>query len=88
MEAEAQCAVLQELGLVDGVVTDDCDAFLFGATTVYKNIFQSSKYVEAYRTQDIKAELSFDRYAKCSGRSVLLSRLVTPALVIDSRCHG
>jgi len=35
-----------QLGLVDGVVTEDSDAFLFGARTVYKNIFSDKKFVE------------------------------------------
>ena len=60
-EAEAQCAVLQELGLVDGVVTEDSDAFLFGAATVYKNIFNDRKFVEVYRMQDVQRELGLSR---------------------------
>lgn len=35
-----------QLGIVDGVVTEDSDAFLFGARTVYKNIFSDKKFVE------------------------------------------
>lgn len=48
MEAEAQCAFMELSNLVDGVVTDDSDAFLFGAQCVYKNIFDERKYVETY----------------------------------------
>ena len=36
-EAEAACAMLNKLGIVDGVITEDGDAFLYGAKRVYKN---------------------------------------------------
>ena len=35
-EAEAQCAWMDLAGLVDGVVTEDNDTFLFGASHVYR----------------------------------------------------
>ncbi|KAF3286088.1 DNA repair protein rad2 [Orbilia oligospora] len=61
MEAEAQCAELVNLGLVDGIVTDDSDIFLFGGTRVYKNMFNQAKYVECYLASDLENEYSLDR---------------------------
>jgi hypothetical protein len=35
-EAEAECAYLESMGVVDAVMTDDSDAFIFGAQTVIR----------------------------------------------------
>lgn len=61
MEAEAQCAELVRLRLVDGIVTDDSDIFLFGGTRVYKNMFNAAKFVECYLASDLEREFDLTR---------------------------
>ncbi|KAF0699792.1 Aste57867_9673 [Aphanomyces stellatus] len=61
MEAEAQCAMLETLGLVNGVITDDSDIFAFGGKRVYKNMFKESKFVEAFFAEDIERELGLNQ---------------------------
>ncbi|RWS10041.1 DNA repair protein complementing XP-G cells-like protein [Dinothrombium tinctorium] len=61
LEAEAQCAALENLELTEGTITDDSDIWLFGGKTVYKNFFNQSKYVEVYNLKDIEKDLKINR---------------------------
>jgi DNA excision repair protein ERCC-5 len=61
MEAEAQCAELVRLGLVDGIVTDDSDVFLFGGTRVYRYMFNDRQVVQCYLMSDFEREFSLDQ---------------------------
>ncbi|KAG1739201.1 uncharacterized protein EDB91DRAFT_1054037 [Suillus paluster] len=61
MEAEAQCAELVALGLVEGIITDDSDVFLFGGMRVFKNMFNQSKTVECFLSSDLSRELGLER---------------------------
>lgn len=60
-EAEAECASLLSRSLVDGIVTDDSDVFLFGGSRIYRNMFNQTKYVECYLLSDLEKELGLSR---------------------------
>ena len=57
MEAEAQCAWLDQTEQTDGTITDDSDIFLVGGRRVLKNLFNQNKYAEVYRAEDIESIL-------------------------------
>lgn len=61
MEAEAQCAILEELNLTKGTITEDSDVWLFGAKTVYKNFFNQSKFVMKYTFEEIELKSKLTR---------------------------
>ncbi|XP_067283284.1 flap endonuclease GEN homolog 1 [Pseudorasbora parva] len=62
-EAEAMCSFLDSQGLVDGCITNDGDAFLYGARTVYRNFNITTKdpQVDCYQMCDVQAELGLSR---------------------------
>ncbi|NXI31410.1 GEN endonuclease, partial [Sterrhoptilus dennistouni] len=72
-EAEAMCAYLNAKGLVDGCITNDGDAFLYGAETVYRNFAMNAKdpHLDSYTMSSIKEKLGCDRESLI-GLAVLL----------------
>lgn len=62
MEAEAQCAFLNQIELTDGTITDDSDIWLFGGQTVYKNFFDQNKYVQEFKAANIERLFHVDRH--------------------------
>lgn len=63
-EAEAYCAWLDGNGLVDGVLTSDSDALLYGARTVYRNLEAQNKFdyaVDLYEMSVIEERLGMTR---------------------------
>lgn len=61
MEAEAQCAFLNSRNVVDGIITEDSDAWLFGAKTIYRQLFAEGKFAEVYEAEDIQSTLGLER---------------------------
>ncbi|KAF5907906.1 flap endonuclease GEN 1, partial [Clarias magur] len=62
-EAEAMCAFLDAQGLVDGCITSDGDAFLYGARTVYRNFNMNTKdpQIDCYKMSRVEMELRLKR---------------------------
>ncbi|CAF3414373.1 unnamed protein product [Rotaria sp. Silwood1] len=56
-EAEAQCAYLDLSNQCDGVITDDSDVWLFGASHVYRHFFRQNQLVEYYDSTIIANQL-------------------------------
>ncbi|XP_055593128.1 DNA excision repair protein ERCC-5 [Uranotaenia lowii] len=61
MEAEAQCAFLNQIEMTDGTITDDSDIWLFGGKTVYKNFFNQQKLVMEFTIESIERLFQMDR---------------------------
>lgn len=61
MEAEAQCAYLEQINLTDGTITDDSDIWLFGSKCVYKNFFNNNRNVLQFRSSDIQHHFKLSR---------------------------
>uniref|UniRef100_A0A8D8T496 Flap endonuclease GEN n=1 Tax=Cacopsylla melanoneura TaxID=428564 RepID=A0A8D8T496_9HEMI len=64
-EAEAFCALLNQAGLVDGVVTQDSDVFLYGGVKVYRHFNTSCAgggSVDTYEMAQIHSKLGLGRH--------------------------
>ncbi|XP_053236900.1 flap endonuclease GEN homolog 1 isoform X3 [Podarcis raffonei] len=72
-EAEAMCAYLNLNGYVDACITNDGDAFLYGAQTVYRNFTMNIKdpHIDCYSILAIEKTLGCNRESLI-GLAVLL----------------
>lgn len=64
-DGKAECALLERLGIVDAVWSDDLDALVFGAQLLICPLIQDGKksttHVSVYRAEDIKLRTGLDR---------------------------
>ena len=63
-EADSQCAYLNKLNLVDGVLTDDMDILTFGSKYIYRNLYSLSKKPSVISLDNILKflELNYDEF--------------------------
>ncbi|KAI1002120.1 hypothetical protein K3495_g6082 [Podosphaera aphanis] len=67
-EAEAECALLQQNGIVDAILSEDIDTLMFGSSLILRNWSsegvrgnKSPTHVSAYDSKEIKEKYSLDR---------------------------
>ncbi|GAV03242.1 hypothetical protein RvY_13694 [Ramazzottius varieornatus] len=60
-EAEAQCACMDRTKQTHGTITDDSDVWAFGARKVYKNFFNSKKYIECFDIENIQSQVAMTK---------------------------
>jgi DNA excision repair protein ERCC-5 len=60
-EAEAQCAELEQRGLVQGTITEDSDVLLFGSRHAYRGFFSARERVEHYSMAAVQERLGLSR---------------------------
>lgn len=65
-EAEAECALLQQAGLVDAVMSEDVDTLMFGSGVTIRNWTAEGKgkvptHVNVYRAEETKEKSGLDR---------------------------
>lgn len=62
-EADAQCGFLSLKGMIDGIISDDSDIFIFGGSRILKFAFSNSgeKHVEEYTMESISKHLGLSR---------------------------
>ena len=71
-EADAQCAWLNKLGIVDAVFTEDSDVVVHGAPVVLRGFFSGEGTVYMYRQQDL-VKVGFTRPVLVSLAALLQS---------------
>lgn len=59
-EAEAECALLQKLGIVDLVITEDVDSVMFGASKVAREISEGKKRTHVDLFSDFESATGLD----------------------------
>ncbi|KAI0766735.1 hypothetical protein BC629DRAFT_1583625 [Irpex lacteus] len=60
--------------MVDGIITDDSDVFLFGGLRVLRNMFNQSKTVECFLLSDLERDLDL------TGKSLFVWRIFSVAI--------